>query len=279
MNSLLIEPDLPFDSQRLVQLLQKLSLEARLDIDIHQISRQPDLIPTLEKVITKHPDTIIALGSYMWLDTIISESCRLSRTHAQATPIFAHISPPEKLALTWRIAPYMERGLKRSIQAIAARKISEKKAFVCADTIWFTHTLRLENTARGNAPSRFIVSTPQNSELRISAPTDLLTVSIHEDITSQEQHVITVLAEKSRSGTSDRLQESNNNLLEKNLKTKTVQSAYEDVFHIQATQMDVHAPYSFSSSAFTASLPEKFRIEPSKFSIKMITEKNDILKY
>lgn len=279
MNSLVIEPGLPFDSQKLTQLLQKLTLEARLEMGITQPSSKTDLSRALEEIISKTPDTIIALGSFAWLDAIISESCRLSRNTQKGTPIFAHISPPEKLALTWRIAPYMERGLKRSIQAIAARKISEQKAFVCADSIWFTHTLRLKNEAPSEAPSRFLVRTPQGSELRIDAPVEHITISIHEDITSQEQHVITVRAERSRSISTSRIQGKDANLLEKQLKPKTVQKATEDVFHIQATELNIHTPHHFTSKAFSKSLPEKFRIEPSRFSIRIITEKNDILKY
>ncbi len=279
MNSLLIEPELPFDSQRLVSLLQKLSLEARLEINIQLVAKNSDLCAELDKTMRKSPDTIIALGNFVWLDTIISESCRLSQLHNQTTPVFAHISPPEKLAATWRIVPYMERSLKRSVQAIAARKITEKQAFVCADTIWFTHTLRLKNNTTSDTPSRFDIRTPHGSELRIEAPVELITISVHEDITSQEQHLFTVLAEKNHSNSNSQLQKKNNTLLEKQLKIKNVQRSSEDVFHIQAVQMDIHAPYNFLSSAFTKNLPHNFRIEPSKFSIKMITEKNDILKY
>ncbi len=279
MNSLFIEPGLPFDTQKLVQLLQKLALEARLEVDIIQLSNKKELSQKLEQAIAKSPDTIIALGGFAWLDTIISESCRLSHARPNGTPIFAHISPPEKLTLTWRIAPYMERGLKRSIQAIAARKITEQKAFVCAEAIWFTHTLRIKNDAPSEAPSRFLVYTPNGSELRIDAPVELVTISVHEDITSREQHVITITAEKRHTVHASKLQGKDTNLLEKKLKTRTVQKATEDVFHIQASRIDIHTPHHFKSDAFSKDLPEKFRIEPAQFSIKMITEKNDILKY
>lgn len=279
MNSLFIEPGLPFDTQKLMQLLQKLALEARLEVDVVQLPNKEELPQKLEQAIAKNPDTIIALGGFSWLDTIISESCRLSHAGPNETPIFAHISPPEKLALTWRIAPYMERGLKRSMQAIAARKITEQKAFVCADTIWFTHTLRIKNDTSSEAPSRFLVSTPNGSELRIDAPVELVTISVHEDITSREQHIITITAEKRHTIHTTKLQEKDANLLEKKLKTRTVQKTTEDVFHIQASRIDVHTPHHFASEAFSKNLPEKFRIEPAQFSIKMITEKNDILKY
>lgn len=279
MNSLFIEPDLPFDTQKLVQSLQKLALEARLQVDIIQPPNKKELPQKLEQALSKNPNTIIALGGFSWLDTIISESCRLSHAHQSGTPIFAHISPPEKLALTWRIAPYMERGLKRSIQAIAARKITEQKAFVCSDTIWFTHTLRIKNDTPTEAPSRFLVYTPNGSELRINAPVELVTISVHEDITNREQHVITVTAEKRHTIHATKLQEKDTNLLENKLKTRTVQKTTEDVFHIQASRMDVQTPHHFISEAFSKNLPEKFRVEPAKFSIKMITEKNDILKY
>ena len=282
MNSLLIEPDLPFNNQKLTPLLQKIALSTRLDIDIHPIQNRANLPEHLEKILASSADTIIALGSFNWLDIIISESCRLTQIHKKPIPIFAHISPPEKLTATWRITPYMEHSLKRPLQAIAARKIIEKKAFVCADMIWFTHTLKLVNdTGISSAPARFTIATPQGSNLRIDAPVDAITISVHEDITNQDQNLVTVLAEKKYSSSTAVLNanKTKDNILEQQLRTKNIQKASEDIFHIHATKILTQAPYSFSSSVFSVDPIKNFQIEPSKVSIKMITGKNDILKY
>lgn len=279
MNSIIIEPGLPFDTQKLIQLIKKLSLEARLETDIIQPSNKGLLTHSIEGIIGKSPDTIVALGSYAWLDSIISESCRLSHADPKTTPIFAHVSPPERLALTWRIAPYMERSLKRSIQAIAARKITKQKAFVCANILWFTHTLHLKSNIQTAAPNRFIVRTSRGSEFRINAPAEDVIVTVQEDITSHNQHTMTIRAQKNNSIASSIYQSKDTSLLEKPLRSKSIQKTPEEVFHIQASQVDIHTPHKFSSTTFPKSLPEKFRIEPSKFMIKIITEKNDILKY
>lgn len=279
MNSLLIEPNLPFDNQKLTTTVRKIALTTRLDIDITNSIDISHLANNLEGVYSKAPDTIIALGGFDWLDKIISESCRIAKSHGQSIPIFAHILPPEKLAATWRIPTYMERSLKRPLQAIAARKITTKKAYTCADTIWFTHTLKLtSSTDTGDAPTRFTVSTPQGSNLRINAPVDRLTISVHEDIVNTDKYLVSVLAEKKHSINTLKLP-TNNNLFDSNMRTKHTQKDNEDIFHIQALQMTVQAPYSFSSINFAKELTHNFRIEPSKILIKMIANKNNIVKY
>jgi hypothetical protein len=278
MNSLLIEPNLPIDTTKLTQSLNRLTTAARLDVIVRDMLSVKDISTELRALMSNRPDTIIALGSYSWFDRIISTCCQIASYQNTEAPLFAHIAPPQKFAAAWRITPYMEQTLKRSINAIAARKIIEKRAFVCSQKIWFSHSLRLETDVTSSAPVKFLVRTPSGSQIRIEAPAERLDFSVHESIAENESQIISVQAGK-MSTVKNAVTQSSQLNLENNIKTKVRNQAVEDVFHIQAVQLEIQAPYEYQSQAFTQQLTSKFVVKPAAFPIRIITEKNDILKY
>lgn len=278
MNSLLIEPNLPIDTTKLTQSLNRLTTAARLDVVVRNILKTEEISTELHALMRNRPDTIIALGSYSWFDRIMSECCQIASHQNTEAPLFAHIAPPQKFAAAWRVTPYMEQSLKRSINAIAARKIIEKRAFVCSQKIWFSHSLHLEAELASSAPVKFLVRTPSGSQIKIEAPAEKLDFSVHESITANESQIISVQAGKV-SATSDITPQSSQLNLEGNIKTKPRHQTVEDVFHIQAVQLEIQAPYGYQSPAFARKLTSSFSVQPAAFPIRIITEKNDILKY
>jgi hypothetical protein len=276
MNNLLIEPNLTLDYAKLNQALIHLSRSARLDINIQRFSKPDELATILIENLRKHPDTIIALGSYRWFDKIISECCHVATLQNTEPPLFAHILPPKLYSTTWRIPAYMEQSLKRSVSFIAARKIIQKKAFVCSQKIWFSHTLRIQAQQSSQAPTKFLARTPGGGKLKIEAPAEKIELSIQESLTDSDSQIVSVLASRIAS---NRILRTSKLGIDHPLKSKTNPLSSEDTFHIQASQIEIQAPFNYECPDYDQKLTTKVTIKPASFTIRIITEKNDILKY
>lgn len=276
MNSLLIEPNLSVDSTKLNQALKRLTKTARLDINIRALTSAVDLPTIVSEILRMQPDTMIALGSYAWFDRIISECCHVASLQNTEPPLFAHILPPKLFSVAWRMPAYMEQSLKRSISAIAARKIIQKNAFVCSQKIWFSHSLKLQAQQNNHTPAKFLVQTPGGGRLKIEAPAEKIELNVQESLTDTENQIVSILASATASNRSPKTSRLG---IEHPLKSNINTYNTEDSFHIQAAQVEIQAPYAYTCPDYDKKLTTKLTIKPATFAIRIITEKNDILKY